>query len=46
MSVLSKPYFHDERAAREHDADLSEEGFNEALRKVGRQSPNALKPNV
>lgn len=27
-----------ERVAREHGADLSEEGFNEALRKVGKKS--------
>ena len=27
-----------ERVAREHGADLSEEAFNEALRKVGRRA--------
>ena len=28
-----------EALAREHGADLSEEGFNEALRKAGRSKP-------
>ena len=29
-----------EALAREHGADLGEEGFNEALKKVGRHKPN------
>ena len=33
-----------EAVAREHGADLSEEGFNDALRKIGRQAPDADTP--
>ena len=32
-----------EALAREHGADLSEEGFNEALRKIGRRTPPTSK---